>query len=227
MQRTMAVRWAGLALAAVCGFAACTADGDADDTADSGTPGGSQGSAQPGRYSGLPEPCGAVNGDTLRDLLPGAEAEVYAGEPMVTYDTGRRVGCEWNNTADSGTQRLAVDFQRVISYDPDVSDDDQAALDFEERAADAGLPAATPPAEDTGAPRTLDGIGQAAFIDDRQTGTDPGERREITLAFRNANVIVTVTYTVSTPLTDLPLDSTQLQQRTQTVAQHLAEGLDG
>ncbi|ARQ69364.1 hypothetical protein [Streptomyces marincola] len=227
MQRTMAARWAGLILTAVCGLTACSGNGGGQDTTGAGPPGGSAGSAQPGRYSGLPEPCGAVGADILRELLPGAEAEVYAGEPMVTYDTGRRVGCEWNSTAETATQRLTVDYQRVVSYDPDVSDDDQAALDFDERASEAGIPSAVPPPTDPLAPRPLDGIGQAAFIDDRQTASEPGERREITLAFRNANVIVTVTYAVSTTLPEPPLDSEQLQQRTRDVAQRLAQGLDG
>ncbi|RKN09793.1 hypothetical protein D7319_12175 [Streptomyces radicis] len=76
------------------------------------------------------------------------------------------------------------------------------------------------------APRPLDGIGDVAFIDDRLTSTNPGERRAVTLAFRNANVLVTVQYTVSTTLVDEDLDSGSLQQRAQTVARQLAEGFD-
>ncbi|WP_049572286.1 hypothetical protein [Streptomyces sp. SBT349] len=226
-----------LAVAAVCGLSACSGDLGGGDDPSADPPGGGASSAQPGRYSGLPEPCGAVSGETLRELLPGGDDETYAGEPMVTYDTGRRVGCGWHTAAETGTHELSVDLQRVISYDPGVSDDDQAELDFEERAADAGVPVgadaqdgvngSAPPPDDPLAPRPLDGIGDIAFVDDRLTSTSPGERRDVTVAFRNANVLVTVAYSVTTTLAEQELDSGQLQQRAQTVAQQLAGGFDG
>ncbi|MDT0343424.1 DUF3558 domain-containing protein [Streptomyces litchfieldiae] len=232
MLRTMAVRCAVLAAAAVCGLAACAPGlGGTDDPAGTGPPGDSADTAQTGRYSGLPEPCGSVNGETLRELLPDGDPETYAGEPMETYDTGRRSGCDWSNTGDTDSQQLSVDFLRVISYDPAVSDDDQAQLDFQERATEAGIPAAgtepaIPPAEDALDSRALEGLGDGAFIDDVLTETGQGDRRNVTVTFRNANVIVTVTYTVSTTLTDAPPDSARLQQRAQTVAQQLAGALD-
>ncbi|RBM17896.1 DUF3558 domain-containing protein [Streptomyces sp. PT12] len=220
------------ALVGLGALGACSGDLSGEDDPSVNPGSGTAGSAQPGRYSGLPEPCGAVGDDTLRELLPGGDPEVYAGEPMVTYDTGRRVGCSWHLGAETGTHQLSVDLQRVISYDPGVSDDDQAELDFEERADEAGVPVggadggSAPPSDDPFAPRPLDGIGDVAFIDDRLTSTNPGERRAVTLAFRNANVLVTVQYTVSTTVADEDLDSGSLQQRAQTVARQLAEGFD-
>ncbi|MDT0309630.1 DUF3558 domain-containing protein [Streptomyces sp. DSM 44917] len=264
MPRTRAAKRLGLAAplaaalaALLVAAAACTPGLGTEGTRATGGPGGPPRSAQAGRYSGLPEPCGAVNGDTVRELLPGAAEEEYAGEPMTTYDTGRRVGCTWHTAAATGTHRLSVDYLRVVSYDPEVSDDDRAEALFEERAADAGVPLAegaedgtgdgtdegaeetagsgaeggaeggVSPSDDPVRPRALDGIGHAAFVAEELTSTDPGERREVVLAFRNANVMVTVTYTVSTTAAEPPLDSTLLQQRARTVAGQLAGGFDG
>ncbi|MGK5530095.1 DUF3558 domain-containing protein [Streptomyces sp. URMC 129] len=237
VRRVFVARAAALAAAAVCGLTAgCSAElGGADGTTGAGQTGGTAHAAQPGRYSGLPEPCGAVHDDTLRELLPGGDDEAYAGETDATFDSGRRVGCAWHTVTATGSHRLSVDYQRIVSYDPAVSDDDEAETEFEERAAEAGIPVtespdadgSSAPPEDPLAPRTLDGIGHVAFLDDRLTSVDPGERRELTLTFRNANVIVTVNYVVSTNVPGAVLDSASLQQRIQTVARQLAGGFDG
>ncbi|MEV1010150.1 hypothetical protein [Streptomyces sp. NPDC049881] len=179
----------------------------------------------PGRFSGLPEPCGAIPAETLRELLPGGAAEDYAGEPRVTYDTGRRVGCSWGTVDGADAYRLAIGMLRVVSYDPAVSDDDQAERDFEERATDAGIPADAP-AGGALAPRMLEGIGQIAYVDDRLIASDGGPTREIDLTFRSANVIVTVQYAVSTSAPDAVPESEPLQQRAGTVARGLADGFD-
>src|SRR4051794_18428613 len=87
----------------------------------------------PGKYRTLPQPCAALGPDRLRQLVPGVAD--YAGRESLTYDTDRRVGCSWQGKADDGTVRsLSVDFVRVVSYDPGVSDEVQAEMDFEQRA---------------------------------------------------------------------------------------------
>lgn len=139
----------GLALAVVagCALAACSADlSGASEGGEGASGGGASGPAQQGRYSALPEPCGTLDGEVLRELLPGGASEEYAGEPAVTYDTGRRVGCAWTVPSRDGNRALEIDFERIVSYDPEVSDDDQAALDFALRAEEAGV--ALPDAED-------------------------------------------------------------------------------
>lgn len=85
--------------------------------------------AAPGRYRTLFEPCGAVPQTTLRDLLPGTaaladadRAKAFRGTAAVTYDTDRRVGCAWSADTDDGSHRLVLDVERVVSYDPTVSD---------------------------------------------------------------------------------------------------------
>ncbi|UED84928.1 DUF3558 domain-containing protein [Streptomyces profundus] len=239
-------RAAGAALsvaALILGASACSADlGGTEDTDGSTPSSGARTTNQQGRYSGLPEPCGSVSQETLAQLLPDADPEVYAGSPLATFDTGRRVGCEWRNADGADSQRLTVDFLRVVSYESDGSDDDQAGLDFEARAEEFGLTIGEE-ADDTerespgtlsptqGRPqanaRQLDGIGHAAFLDDRLTSGDATTRRDVTLAFRNANVIVTVVYTVSTIQPDTAPDSARSQQYAETVAEQLAAGLDG
>jgi hypothetical protein len=261
-----------LAAVAACGLAAgCTAGLDGtDDATGSEPPGSLTEPAEAGQFTALPEPCGAVDEETLRALLPGGDPEMYEGVPTPTYDAGRRVGCEWRGAAETTTHQLVVDLERVISYDPEISDDDQAALEFDELAVDAGVSldgsetgtetgetetgtgstatdgtdeseglegseedaleegyteAPTSP-EGALANRPLDDIGHAAYIDDQLTSGNASARREVEVAFRNANVIVTVNYTVSTSVAGEAPESATLQEGAQTVAQQLAGGFD-
>ncbi|MFD7498757.1 DUF3558 domain-containing protein [Streptomyces sp. NPDC059832] len=114
--------------------------------------------AAPGKYRTLPEPCGAVATSTLKDLLPGAaelseeqQKKVYEGTAAVTYNTDRRVGCRWKSEAPSSSHTLSIDFERVVSYDPVVSDDDRAREVYTEKETSAGLtsPSATPDSADS------------------------------------------------------------------------------
>jgi hypothetical protein len=256
------VTGAALAVVLAGGAVACSGsaqDGASGDGDDSGRAASTAQAAQPGRYHTLPEPCGAVDRDTLAQLFPGVDPgraggdggdgvsaapsdSPYGGEPDLTYDTDRRVGCTWQHDTSLGSRRLSVDFERVVSYDPTISDDEEATRLFAERADKVGLTAGTDGApDDTGdeqsagtgtqaqgtegtqgdttdddplgaaddspapdasgspgtepTPRLLDGIGDAAYLDDDLSGDDDSARRTVTLVFRTANVLVTVEYT--------------------------------
>ncbi|MFD4762276.1 DUF3558 domain-containing protein [Streptomyces sp. NPDC058439] len=104
--------------------------------------------AAPGKYRTLLDPCRAVASSALKDLLPGAadlpedqQKKVYDGTATVTYDTDRRVGCRWKSEASDSSRTLFVDFERVVSYDPSVSDDDRAREVYGKKEAAAGLSA--------------------------------------------------------------------------------------
>ncbi|MEU5220124.1 DUF3558 domain-containing protein [Streptomyces sp. NPDC020807] len=110
--------------------------------------------APPGRYRTLFEACGSVPQAMLRDLLPGAEAlpdperaKAYRGSPAVTYDTDRRVGCTWKADSPELSHRLVLDVERVVSYDPAVSDDARAQEVYLRKQLAAGIPVppTTPP----------------------------------------------------------------------------------
>jgi len=137
-----------IAALAAAGLSGCTGSDSkpgADDSAsgDSGT----GVTAEPGRYDTLPEACGAVSPKTLRKLLPGGAADdkAYEGQATVTYDIDRRDGCRWKVATPSGTRYLTLDFERVVSYDPSVSDDDRALELYEKKAAAADIPDAPAP----------------------------------------------------------------------------------
>ncbi|MFH8476850.1 DUF3558 domain-containing protein [Streptomyces sp. NPDC018000] len=109
--------------------------------------------AAPGKYRTLHDPCRAVAPSTLKDLLPGAaelpedqQKKVYEGTATATYDTDRRVGCRWKSEAPHSSHTLFIDFERVVSYDPAVSDDDRAREVYAKKETAAGLssPSATP-----------------------------------------------------------------------------------
>ena len=304
-----------LALLLTGTLAACTdSSGPADET--DTKPGGSSASAStapPGKHRTLPEACGTVSVAMLKEMLPGAAADEdadpaasddpspspYEGEAGVTYDTDRRVGCRWKSATTLGTRHLSIDFERVVSYDPAVSDDEQAGLLYERKATKADIPLTSPSPEDsTGAddgsggtdssdhasgssgssespggsgkkgkekaekdkgedgaeksgedeekgaaasddasadetdatqdgsdaalsPRTLDGIGDAAYINDKLDTESSGVHRDITLVFRTANVIATVEYDQWVTDTHRIPRSEELQEKARELADHL------
>ncbi|MFJ2260103.1 DUF3558 domain-containing protein [Streptomyces sp. NPDC087844] len=157
MQRKAYVPGVAALLAAL--LAGCTGGSPDSGGQDDPKPGGTTSTAtaaQPGKYRTLPEPCGAVSQSTLDSLLPGIEQltdeeqreEAYEGTATVTYDTDRKVGCRWKAESATATDHLLVDFERVVSYDNAVSDDDRAAELYvkKEVAADLPAPAASPSA---------------------------------------------------------------------------------
>ncbi|MFF9146058.1 DUF3558 domain-containing protein [Streptomyces sp. NPDC014861] len=259
--------------------------------------------APPGRYRTLFEPCRAVPHATLRELLPGTaamtdaeRAKALRGTPAVTYDTDRRVGCTWNADAENGAHRLVLDVERVVSYDPTVSDAARAQEVYTRKQLAAGIvvpetPTATPtspsssaststsapaspsasadpatpatpttgaaatgagtgtaPASPTGAPatgptsptgtpsapattglepRTLGGLGEIAFVDDKlgKPGGN-GQQRVVSVVFRTSNVVVTVEYRQRTTGVAPAPDSKELQDRAQNLARLLADRLE-
>ncbi|MFI0940144.1 hypothetical protein [Streptomyces sp. NPDC021020] len=262
-----------LALAVALGglgtLSACTGGGsdDADgDGKSSLTTDQSVSPAPPGKYKTLPQPCIAVDLDTLKAVVPGAKD--YAGTESLTYDTDRRVGCSWHaKNADGADHALTIDMERVVSYDPAVSDEVEAKGDFDAQAALASIPPlplpgstpTTPPSATTtptasgtpsgspdstggtGAgdsagtdspgdsgqnwgPRRLTDVGNAAFIYDTLTPAKGGKgvaRRDVTLVFRTANVVVSIRYAAaSAPAGDAP-QSSDVQQSAQKVAKQL------
>ncbi|MFD9504613.1 DUF3558 domain-containing protein [Streptomyces sp. NPDC060035] len=137
----------------------CSAGSGADDPPADREPGSpTVSAAPPGKYRTLPESCRAVPRSTLKDLLPGAaelpeeqQDKVYEGTASVTFDTDRKVGCRWKSEAPDASRNLSIDFERVVSYDPAVSDDDRARELYAKKEGAAGLSAA-PSGSATGSP---------------------------------------------------------------------------
>ena len=150
---------AALLVALLAGCTSGATDSGTTDDANPGEAGTATAVAQPGKYRTLPEPCGVVGQSTLDSLLPGIKqitdaeqrAAAYAGEATLTYDTDRKVGCRWKVESTDATDHLLVDFERVVSYDNAVSDDNQAQTIFatKETAADLPEPTTSATASDT------------------------------------------------------------------------------
>lgn len=140
-----------VAAALAAGLTACTggsgSDGEEGDAKSGGTSTSSQ-AAEPGRYQTLPEACGLPARSSLRGMLPGdgqqlsrdEAKKIYDGQPDITYDTDRRVGCRWTRETTAGTRHLSLDIQRVVSYDAAVSDDSEAQGIYDTKALDAKIP---------------------------------------------------------------------------------------
>ncbi|MFE0363866.1 DUF3558 domain-containing protein [Streptomyces griseoaurantiacus] len=148
MQRKAYVPAAVALLAAL--LAACTG-GSGDGSAQDDKAGGSATStpvAQPGKYSTLSDACTVPDSEELEALLPGLKLltdeeqreKAYDGTATLTYDNDRRSGCRWKAESDAASDQLYIDFERVVSYDASVSDDDSAARVFDEKADAADIP---------------------------------------------------------------------------------------
>jgi hypothetical protein len=133
-------------------LAGCSGSPSEGGQADDSKPGAADAvtaEAQPGRYRTLPEPCGAVGKGTLDRMLPGLKQiadtrkreAAYEGTSTLTYDLDRQVGCRWQAESKDATGSLSLDFERVVSYEPEVSDDDKAGEIFTGLREDAGVPA--------------------------------------------------------------------------------------
>ncbi|MER5475653.1 DUF3558 domain-containing protein [Streptomyces sp. NPDC002734] len=288
----------GIAALLTAVLAGCSGGPSEGEQADDSKPGAADATvaeAEPGRYRTLPEPCGAVGEERLDQLLPGLRRiadekkreAAYEGTASLTYDLDRQVGCRWQAESKSATSSLSVDFERVVSYEPEVGDDDKAAELFTAQREKAGVPApgaepsadadpsssaspssssssskkpadkdtggatgdkatgaaasgsgASDEAGDTGSPedpagagpspRSLEELGDEAFVDDTlgTTGTSASERT-VTVVFRTSNVLVTVEYTSRPTRAGESADSEEMQDRAQELAAELAEELAG
>ncbi|WP_406160149.1 DUF3558 domain-containing protein [Streptomyces sp. NBC_01005] len=170
----------------------CSADSGTGGSAADSKPGEETvAAAAPGKYRTLPEPCRAVETSTLKDLLPGAaelaeeqQQKVYEGTASVTYDTDRRVGCSWKSEAPSSSHTLFIDFERVVSYDPAVSDDDRAREVYTEKETAAGLssPSATPDAA-----KSTENAADKEKDADKDAGKDKDGKKQTSAASDDAS----------------------------------------
>ncbi|MFD5062075.1 DUF3558 domain-containing protein [Streptomyces sp. NPDC058394] len=159
----------------------CSADTGTDGSAADSRPGGPTASpaAPAGKYRTLPDPCRSVAHSTLKDLLPGVaelpedqQEKAYAGTASVTYDTDRRVGCTWKAEAPDSSRSLSLDFERVVSYDTSVSDDDRADEVYGKKEAAAHLPSS---ASDSASDSPSDSPSGSAPSDEETDGDTDGK----------------------------------------------------
>ncbi|MGW2694849.1 DUF3558 domain-containing protein [Streptomyces sp. NPDC001296] len=283
MQRKAYVPGAAVLLAAL--LTACTSGSGSGGAAEDSKAGNSTASAtaaQPGKYRSLSDACGAVNHSTLDSLLPGIRQitdqdqrdNAYQGEAALTYNNDRRSGCRWKAESTAATDHLFVDFERVVSYDNTVSDDDRAHEVYSSKQQAAGLPVAgsgsgsgspsgsasgspsrsgspspsgggsphpggppsasasgspspsgSPSADDAQPdlqPRTLDDLGDEAFLDDQLSTS---QQRTVTVVFRTSNVIVTIQYDEQPAAAGSAPSSEDMQDKARKLARQLAGSL--
>ncbi|MEV8455576.1 DUF3558 domain-containing protein [Streptomyces sp. NPDC052095] len=191
----------------------CSADSGTDGSAADGKSGETTvAAAAPGKYRTLPEACGSVTMSALKDLLPGTadlpedqQKKVYAGTAAVTYNTERRVGCSWKSDTSTASHTLTIDFERVVSYDPAVSDDDRALEVYTKKETAAGLsPASSASPDGAGSGDKGDGTKETgkkgaksgakdSEAEDSGTGSGPSSHALATSATASADPDSTAT----------------------------------
>ena len=203
----------------------------------------------------LPEPCGAVSASTLKSLVPDAsdyagEAELtydtdrrvgcgWTGRTdegnrylhvdflrVVSYDTA--VSDETQATTDYDEKMTTAGIESTTASASATATASATASATVSGSPSASTTTSTSPSASPSAylPRTLDGLGDNAYIDDVLTTRDSGVHRDITLVFRKANVLVTVEYSQwSTDNSVIPT-SPGLQDGARKVAAELAHQLD-
>ncbi|MFE2943710.1 DUF3558 domain-containing protein [Streptomyces sp. NPDC059255] len=163
--------------------AGCSGGSGDDGSAGDSKPGetASATAAQPGKYRTLREACGSVPRSTLKDLLPGAaslseeqQEKAYQGTAAVTYDTDRRVGCSWKAASPAASHQLVIDFERVVSYDPSVSDDTRAQEVYAKKETGANLAPSTPSSGTSGTSGSSASSGSSGTPGAPGTSGSPG-----------------------------------------------------
>lgn len=164
--------------------------------------------------------------------------EVYGGrveaadlpEPTPTVPEGDGEGTA---TTGNGTDDPSADPSASASRSTSPSPDSSNASDASNSSGSSGSSdssgatgSSTPSTTGTPAslqPRTLDGLGDEAFLDDA-LGTSG--QRTVTVVFRTSNVLVTVEYEEQPATTTAVPDSEEMQDRARNLAERLAEAFD-
>ncbi|MFJ7191966.1 DUF3558 domain-containing protein [Streptomyces bacillaris] len=171
----------GVALLAALAVGCSAGSGGGASDADSKPGNPAVTTAPPGKYRTLPAPCRAVPDSTLKDLLPGIaqlsrqqQEKALRGAATITYDTDRKVGCSWKSTAPDSSRNLTIDFERVVSYDPAVSDEDRARALYVKKENAAELPGTGGGSPEKGKGATASAGGEEKEKETPKPGDDQG-----------------------------------------------------
>ncbi|MFF7390013.1 DUF3558 domain-containing protein [Streptomyces scabiei] len=180
----------------------------------------------------------AVSDDSKAQEVYGGKVEAAdLPEPTPTVSAGDDDGTDEETDEPEGTGTTGDDGEKA-SANPSASVSRSASpsagsSNTSNTAGSSGSPGSsgtsgstTPSPSGTPAslqPRTLDGLGDEAFLDDA-LGTSG--QRTVTVVFRTSNVIVTVEYEEQPATTTTVPDSEELQDRARNLAERLAEAFD-
>ncbi|MFF6781736.1 DUF3558 domain-containing protein [Streptomyces sp. NPDC012510] len=163
--------------------------------------------------------------------------EVYGGkvqaadlpEPAPSVSEEESEGTdETEGTGEATAEPSADASDAATSSDPSDQSDSPDSSTPSDSSNSPDSSASSPSATASGTPaslqpRTLDGLGDEAFLDDA-LGTS--KQRTVTVVFRTSNVIVTVEYEEQPATTTVVPDSEEMQDRARNLADRLAEAFD-
>ncbi|MEV5126889.1 hypothetical protein AB0K49_29475 [Streptomyces decoyicus] len=152
-------------------------------------------------------PSGGAGSPSPAAPSPSASKSKEKGEGVVTNDATDKSATDQGTTGKSSAGAKG----KAPSGSPSQTSD----------------PSTDPSTDPSGstAPRVLDDLGDAAFLNDKLVTADSGVHRDVTVVFRTSNVIVKITYDQwSTDKTMLP-DSQELQDKARSLATELSDSL--
>ncbi|MEU1619001.1 hypothetical protein ABZ479_17100 [Streptomyces sp. NPDC005722] len=245
-----------LAVAALAGCTGSGGTGDGARNGDTPDGRQSSPAAPPGRYRVLPEPCGSIAPDTLAKFVPESDDDAGEATVTFDTDrkvgckwTGRtdlgnrylhidleRVVSYDTSVSDENQATADYDSRVAEAHIPAATAPADAAASTSATASPPGSRSGDPAPSDTPSPsvtatgdispRTLDDLGDGAFLDDVLKNQGSGLHRDITVVFRMANVLVTVELSQWSTDKSVEPPSEELQLGARKVAAELADQLD-
>ncbi|WP_369234067.1 DUF3558 domain-containing protein [Streptomyces sp. R21] len=133
-----------------------------------------------------------------------------------------------------GTKETAADLPAPATSSGDTTTESPESPESADSASDSGSSDSATPSDAAGAgasasetpadlqPRTLDGLGDEAFLNDKLSSSgSTAQQRTVTVVFRTSNVIVTIVYDEQPTASVEAPDSKEMQDRARSLAQKL------
>lgn len=169
-------------------------DGGDDDKSD-GASESSAASPAPVKFKSLPDPCKAIAGKTVKDVVPGVDKET--GKKLKTADQDRYNSCLWTGLDDYDYRSLTVSFHRFESESGGASGDKRAR----EQAAQLQDSVSANGSNKAIKESRLDGVGDKAtgisYDTEKKDGKKSEDYREHRIVVLSSNVVLTVDYSAA------------------------------
>jgi len=165
----------------------------------------------------------AVSDDSQAEKLFGdRQTAADLPEPEVSASGSPAGSASGSPSASSSASAAGGESTSTVPPSAPASDSDSASSSASDSSDPSGAASAALQ------PRTLDDLGDEAFLDDELTSSgSTAEQRTVTVVFRTSNVIVTIEYAEQPTTIGAVPNSEEMQDRARNLAARLADTLNG